>query len=171
MDEKEFLREREKLKEVSKKLEKEEHVIEENLQSTSKSYGKESYVRAHLVYIGHKKLQDLKKIKDKPYFARIDFTAKGEKTEKLYIGKLSILDSENQQPIIIDWRAPISNLYYDGRIGNSSYESPGGKIEGEISLKRQYFIENKELLKYSDIDLKANDDLLQVALEEKADDR
>lgn len=171
MDEKEFLREREKLKEISKKLEKEEHVIEENLQSTSKSYGKESYVRAHLVYIGHKKLQDLKKIKDKPYFARIDFTAKGEKTEKLYIGKLSILDSENQQPIIIDWRAPISNLYYDGRIGNSSYESPGGKIEGEISLKRQYFIENKELLKYSDIDLKANDDLLQVALEEKADDR
>lgn len=171
MDEKEFLREREKLKEVSKKLEKEEHVIEGSLQSTSKSYGKESYVRAHLVYIGHKKLQDLKKIKDKPYFARIDFTAKGEKTEKLYIGKLSILDSENQQPIIIDWRAPISNLYYDGRIGNSSYESPGGKIEGEISLKRQYFIENKELLKYSDIDLKANDDLLQVALEEKADDR
>lgn len=171
MDEKEFLREKEKLKEVSKKLEKEEHVIENNLHNTSKSYDKESYVRAHLVYLGHKKLQDLKKIKDKPYFARIDFTANDEKLEKLYIGKLSILDSENQQPIIIDWRAPISNLYYDGRVGKSSYESPGGKVEGEISLKRQYFIENKELLKYSDIDLKANDELLQVALEEKADDR
>ncbi|MBQ7409790.1 MAG: AAA family ATPase [Clostridia bacterium] len=171
MDEKEFLREKEKLKEVSRKLEKEEHVIEDNLQNTSKSYDKESYVRAHLVYLGHKKLQDLKKIKDKPYFARIDFTAKDEKLEKLYIGKLSILDSENQQPIIIDWRAPISNLYYDGRVGKSSYESPGGKVEGEISLKRQYFIEKKELLKYSDIDLKANDELLQVALEEKADDR
>lgn len=171
MDEKEFLREKEKLKEVSKKLEKEEHVIENNLHNTSKSYDKESYVRAHLVYLGHKKLQDLKKIKDKPYFARIDFTANDEKLENLYIGKLSILDSENQQPIIIDWRAPISNLYYDGRVGKSSYESPGGKVEGEISLKRQYFIENKELLKYSDIDLKANDELLQVALEEKADDR
>ncbi len=58
-----------------------------------------------------------------------------------------------------------------GRIGKSSYKSPEGIIEGEISLKRQYFIENQILEKYSDIDLKANDELLQVALEEKADDR
>lgn len=171
MDEKEFLREKEKLKEVSEKLENEENSIGNSLSDTSSSYEKDSYIRAHLVYLGHKKLQDLKKIKGKPYFARIDFTAKGEKLEKLYIGKLSILDSQSQQPIIIDWRSPISNLYYDGRIGKSSYESPGGKIEGEISLKRQYFIEDGKLQKYSDIDLKANDELLQVALEEKADDR
>ena len=171
MDEKEFLREKEKLKEVSKKLEDEEKVIESNLSSTSSNYEKDSYVRAQLIYVGNKKLKDLKKIKGKPYFARIDFTANGEKLEKLYIGKLSVLDSKSQQPIIIDWRAPISNLYYDGRVGKSSYTSPGGNIEGEISLKRQYFIEDGNLEKYSDIDLKANDELLQVALEEKADDR
>lgn len=171
MDEKEFLREKEKLKEVSKKLEDEEKVIESNLSSTSTNYEKDSYVRAQLVYVGNKKLKDLKKIKDKPYFARIDFTAKGEELEKLYIGKLSVLDSKSQRPIIIDWRAPISNLYYDGRVGKSSYDSPVGKVEGNISLKRQYFIEEGILKKYSDIDLKANDDLLQVALEEKADDR
>ena len=171
MDEKEFLREKEKLKEVSEKLEIEEKIIENNLSNTSSNHEKDSYVRAQLVYVGNKKLKDLKKIKDKPYFARIDFTAKEENLEKLYIGKLSILDSNTQQPIIIDWRAPISNLYYDGRIGKSSYDSPGGKVEGEISLKRQYFIEKNELLKYSDIDLKASDELLQVALEEKADDR
>ena len=171
MDEKEFLREKEKLKEVSKKLEEEEKVIESNLSTTSTNYDKDSYVRAQLVYVGNKKLKDLKKIKGKPYFARIDFTAKGENLEKLYIGKLSVLDSSSQRPIIIDWRAPISNLYYDGRVGKSSYDSPGGKIEGEISLKRQYFIEDGKLEKYSDIDLKATDDALQVALEEKADDR
>ncbi|MBR3613865.1 MAG: AAA family ATPase [Clostridia bacterium] len=171
MDEKEFLREKEKLKEVSKKLEDEEKVIESNLSTASTNYEKDSYVRAQLVYVGNKKLKDLKKIKGKPYFARIDFTAKGENLEKLYIGKLSVLDSKSQQPIIIDWRAPISNLYYDGRVGKSSYDSPGGKVEGDISLKRQYFIEEGELKKYSDIDLKATDEALQVALEEKADDR
>ena len=171
MDEKEFLREKEKLKEVSNKLEEEEKVIESNLSTTSTNYDKDSYVRAQLVYVGNKKLKDLKKIKGKPYFARIDFTAKGDALEKLYIGKLSVLDSKSQRPIIIDWRAPISNLYYDGRIGKSSYESPGGKIEGDISLKRQYFIEDGKLEKYSDIDLKASDEALQVALEEKADDR
>lgn len=171
MEEKEFLREKEKLKEVSNNLENEEKEIEKNLSTTSTNYDKDSYVRAQLIYVGNKKLKDLKKIKSKPYFARIDFTAKGEALEKLYIGKLSVLDSKTQRPIIIDWRAPISNLYYDGRVGNSSYDSPGGKIEGEITLKRQYFIDDGELKKYSDIDLKANDELLQVALEEKADDR
>ena len=55
--------------------------------------------------------------------------------------------------------------------GKSSYQSPEGIINGEISLKRQYFIENQVLEKYSDIDLKTNDELLQVALAEKADDR
>lgn len=171
MDEKEFLREKEKLKEVSEKLDVEEKEIEKNLSITSSTYEKESYVRAQLVYLANKKLQDIKKIKEKPYFARIDFKAKGEDLEELYIGKLSLLDSQTQMPIIIDWRAPISNLYYDGRIGKTNYESPTGNVEGEIFLKRQYFIENKELKKYSDIDLKANDELLQVALEEKADDR
>ncbi len=171
MDEKEFLREKEKLKEVCEKLETEEKELENRLAKTDSSYDKESYVRAHLVYLGHKKLLDLKKIKDKPYFARIDFKAKEEKLEKLYIGKISILDSQTQEPIIIDWRAPISNLYYDGRIGKSSYKSPDGIIEGNISLKRQYFIEKQTLEKFSDIDLKTNDELLQVALSEKADDR
>lgn len=171
MDEKEFLREKEKLKEVCEKLETEEKELEERLVKTDSSYDKDSYVRAHLVYLGHKKILDLRKIKYKPYFARIDFTANGEKKEKIYIGKLSVLDSRTQEPIIIDWRAPISNLYYDGRIGKSSYKSPEGIIEGEISLKRQYFIENQILEKFSDIDLKTNDELLQVALSEKADDR
>lgn len=171
MDEKEFLREKEKLAEVVEKLAKEEKELEEHSSKSDKNYEKESFVKAHLLYLNHKKLSDLKKIKNKPYFARIDFKANDDEKEEMYIGKLSVLDSNTQKPIIIDWRAPISNLYYDGRIGKSSYKSPEGIIEGEISLKRQYFIENQILEKYSDIDLKTNDELLQVALAQKADDR
>ena len=74
MDEKEFLREKEKLKEVSEKLEIEEKIIENNLSNTSSNHEKDSYVRAQLVYVGNKKLKDLKKIKDKPYFARIEMS-------------------------------------------------------------------------------------------------
>ncbi len=168
---KEFLREKDKLNQVVQKLNFEEKELEENVSKTDKNYDKDSYVKAHIEYLNHKKLSDLKKIKQKPYFARIDFKVKDEPKEELYIGKISVLDSQNQKPIVIDWRAPIANLYYDGRIGKSSYKSPQGMIEGDISLKRQYFIENQILEKYSDIDLKTNDDLLQVALAEKADDR
>ena len=113
MEEKEFLREKEKLKTVISKLETEEKELEESLKKTDANYDKDSYVRAHIVYMGEKKLSDISKIKDKPYFARIDFKPNGEDKEKLYIGKLSVLDSNTKKPIIIDWRAPISNLYYD----------------------------------------------------------
>lgn len=171
MNDKEFLREKEKLKQVIKKLENEKIQMEGALTKTDNNYEKDSYVKAHLIYLWHKKLQDIENIFPKPYFARVDFKEIGEEKEEIYIGKISILDSENQKPIIIDWRAPISNLYYDGRIGEATYESPEGTIKGDISLKRQYFIENKILEKYVDIDLKTNDELLQVALEQKADER
>lgn len=172
MEPEEFQKEKLKLKSVIAQLTKEEEILTDNLSLTNKEFSKDDYVRAHLVYLGHKKIQDIKQVKDKPYFARIDFTEdNSNQLEKLYIGKISVLDSSTQNPIIIDWRAPISNLYYDGRIGKSSYDSPDGVIEGNISLKRQYFIENQILEKYSDIDLKATDELLQVALEQKADDR
>ena len=113
MEEKEFLREKEKLKSVIEKMSAEEKELETSLKKTNANYEKDSYVRAHIVYIGEKKLSDLRKIKDKPYFARVDFKPENEEKEILYIGKLSVLDSKSQKPIIIDWRAPISNLYYD----------------------------------------------------------
>ena len=172
METQEFQKEKLKLKSVIKDLEKEEEILVENLNRSSMEFSKDDYVRAHLIYLGEKKIKDIKQIKNKPYFARVDFTEKNtNKLENLYIGKISVLDSSLQEPIIIDWRAPISNLYYDGRIGKSSYDSPDGIIEGNISLKRQYFIENQILKKYSDIDLKTTDELLQVALGQKADDR
>ena len=172
MDKKDFEEEKQKLKDVITKLNDEEKTLENNLQSSSKGYAKDDFVRAHLLYLGHKKLHDIKNIRGKPYFARLDFKEDGEsKKEKLYIGKISVIDSKENLPIIVDWRAPISNLYYDGRIGRSSYESPTGIKSGEISLKRQFFIEDGVLEKYTDIDLKTNDELLQVAISEKADDR
>ena len=115
--------------------------------------------------------ENIKKIKDKPYFARMDFKEKSKDLEKFYIGKISILDNKTAYPIIVDWRAPIANLYYEGKIGNAEYECLGEKIKGEIFLKRQYIIENQELQKYVNINVTGNDVLLQNALEEKADDR
>mgnify|MGYP001115417201 CR=1 FL=1 len=101
----------------------------------------------------------------------MDFKEDTKDLEKFYIGKISLLDNKTAYPIIVDWRAPISNLYYEGRIGKASYECLGKQIEGEIFLKRQYIIENQELKKYVNINVTGNDELLQNALEEKADDR
>ena len=171
MDSKELNYERAKLKETIHKLDEKEAKLKSTLSNTSSLYSKEDFIRAHLIYVNEKQLKNIAKIKDAPYFARIDFTENGEQKENLYIGKSSILDDEGTKPIVVDWRAPISNLYYDGRIGKSSYKVDDREIEGIISLKRQYFIKNQTLEKYTDIDLKANDELLQNALSRNADDR
>ena len=117
------------------------------------------------------KLDNMKKLKNTPYFARMDFQENNKNKETFYIGKLSVLDSKTLEPIVVDWRAPISNLYYEGKIGKANYNVLNEKIEGEIFLKRQYIIEKGRLKKYVDINVTGNDELLQNALEEKADDR
>ena len=107
---------------------------------------------------------------DKPYFARIDFTSEEDgKTSTIYIGKNGVM--KNTDIIVTDWRAPISSLYYDAEIGECSFEAPGGKIKGNMSLKRQYEIENGKLQGYFDVDLVSNDRLLQKYLNSNNDAR
>lgn len=171
MDQDTFKNESEKLRKTLKKMEEEEEYLNNSLISNTSIYSKDDYVRAHLIYLGEKKLKELKKMKQKPYFARLDFKEKNEPKEELYIGKLSLIDKDTHKPIIIDWRAPIANLYYDGRIGKAEYECLNETIEGDILLKRQFIIENGKLEKYSDIDLTTNDELLQEALGQNADSR
>ena len=171
MDEEILEEERQKLKDILKKMDVQEQEIEDYISERSLSFKPENMAEANVMASQVKKLDDIKKIKDKPYFARMDFREKGKDKEAFYIGKISLLDSKTAYPIIVDWRAPIANLYYEGKLGKASYEALGEQIEGEISLKRQYVIEKQKLLKYVDINVTGNDELLDSALEEKADDR
>lgn len=118
------------------------------------------------------KLKDVDKSLLKPYFARVDFLEQGtSNVQKLYIGKMSLLRDKDQETIIIDWRAPIATLYYEGRLGRASFESLEGKISGDIKLKRQYSIEQAKLKEIYDIDITTNDDFLQAALGSSKDNR
>jgi DNA helicase-2/ATP-dependent DNA helicase PcrA len=118
------------------------------------------------------KLRNLVAAKSKPYFARIDFSEKEKKeADKLYIGKMSLIRDEVQKLIIVDWRAPVANLYYEGRLGDASYECPDGKIDGKLRLKRQFSIDKGELKEIFDIDITTNDEFLQSSLGANADNR
>jgi DNA helicase-2/ATP-dependent DNA helicase PcrA len=79
---------------------------------------------------------------------------------------------DNQQPIIVDWRSPIANLYYEGRLGNVSYETEAAcTVEGNLKLKRQYTIQDAELQEIRDIDITARDELLQSSLHTSNENR
>ncbi|WP_312095611.1 RNA polymerase recycling motor HelD [Niallia sp.] len=117
-------------------------------------------------------LNILKRILDAPYFARIDYQMKGKSQKDVYyLGKTSLFEKDTQKPIIVDWRSPIANVYYDGRLGEVAYEVNEETIEGYLSLKRQFKIEKGNLLHYQDIDLTTTDELLQQSLAGKADQR
>ena len=115
------------------------------------------------------KLKNLHRALKVPYFARIDVNS-DEKKSRIYIGKMNIFD-EDYNVVVADWRAPISSLYYDAQIENAKYISPEGEIDVEITLKRQYQIEEGKLIDFQDIDVTANDELLQEALNEVSDAR
>ena len=107
---------------------------------------------------------------NKPYFARIDFTAEDTgKTSTIYIGNNGVM--QGTDIVVTDWRAPISSLYYDAEVGKCSFEAPTGEIKGNMSLKRQYEIEAGKLLEYFDVDLVSNDNLLQKYLNSNNDTR
>ncbi|WP_026476123.1 RNA polymerase recycling motor HelD [Alkaliphilus transvaalensis] len=114
----------------------------------------------------------LTRAKDKPYFARIDFKTKGSHTtDRVYIGKTSLYRAEDDVPLIVDWRAPIANVYYEGRLGEVNYKTEVGEEEGELLLKRQYTINNGELEDILDVDITTTDTFLQASLSANADSR
>ncbi|WP_412966975.1 RNA polymerase recycling motor HelD [Fredinandcohnia sp. 179-A 10B2 NHS] len=120
----------------------------------------------------NEEVRNLKRNRSKPYFARIDFTRDETGNEEvLYFGKVSLFDKETQQPIIVDWRSPVANLYYDGRLGEVSYEAEGEEFNGYLKLKRQFIIEDGELAEIRDVDLTTTDELLQKSLSESASNR
>ncbi len=118
------------------------------------------------------RLRNLLTARSRPYFARIDFHEREkQEAEKFYIGKMALIREEDQELIIVDWRAPVANLYYEGRLGDASYQSPDGNVEGRLLLKRQFSIDNGKLREIFDIDITTNDEFLQASLGANADSR
>lgn len=77
--------------------------------------------------------------REKPYFGRIDFRERlSHEPEQLYIGKHAVRDNDSTADFVIDWRAPVAELYYSGTLGRNEFLAPGGFIEGDLSLKRRY---------------------------------
>ncbi len=97
----------------------------------------------------------------KPYFGRIDYQDMDDnKHYSLYLGKNGIRKSVSES-MIIDWRAPISSVYYDSDIGESSYQTPfGEEVVVNLNLKRTYEIENSKLIDFYDSEVITNDDFL-----------
>ena len=112
-----------------------------------------------------KELKTLKRLKDSPYFGRVDFKEEKDKeADQIYIGIASLMDHNEEDFLIYDWRAPISSIYYDFSPGRAEYETMDGPIKGDMTLKRQFIIRQGELKGMFDTGVSIGDPLLQEAL-------
>ncbi|MCC0718866.1 UvrD-helicase domain-containing protein [Clostridioides sp. ZZV14-6105] len=110
------------------------------------------------------------KMKDSPYFARIDFKLKDEDEDsKYYIGRFAF-DYENEL-LILDWRSPMASMFYDCEIGPAGYNAPLGWIDGEITRKRQFKIKNGTLEYVLESSMNIQDDILQQELSNTSDEK
>ena len=118
----------------------------------------------HSLHIRYKRLMD------SPYFGRVDFIYEGEdEPEIFYIGIGSFSPKKGGVPLIYDWRAPVSSLFYDYDSGEASYEAPGGEMCGEITSKWQYKIRKGKLVYAFESDVKIDDEVLREELSASGD--
>ena len=114
--------------------------------------------------------EKLEKLKESPYFARIDFISDGEEeADTFYIGRFGF--TKGNEKLIFDWRAPVSGIFYDFNLGRAGFEAPAGWIEGELTCKRQFKIKNA-VMEYA-IETLANvqDEILQKELAHTSDEK
>ena len=111
-----------------------------------------------------------KKMQDSPFFGRVDFRYDGdEEAETFYIGIGNLSESAGSLPLVYDWRAPVSGLFYDYDKGSASYEAPSGVFEGEITSKWQYKIRNGKMIYEFESDVKIDDEILGAELGSKGE--
>lgn len=115
-------------------------------------------------------MERVAKIRQSPYFARIDFLDEGEAAaQPTYIGRFAF--NWDGRPIVSDWRSPVAGLFYDFDLGPAWFETPSGTRTGALQLKRQFRIEDGQMVYALDSDSAAQDEVLARELSRATETR
>lgn len=119
----------------------------------------------------HERLRKVNLLLAQAYFASVTLQFDGEEeTETYYIGRASI--SENAiDPLVIDWRSPIAETYYNQENGRTHYTVDGKRIDVDLALRRQYDLERDVLHAFFDTQVAIEDPLLLQSLSRQRSDK
>ena len=124
--------------------------------------------------------RNLRYVELNPYFARVDFVPEGQsEPQELRIGVGGYWSEKDNTQKIIDWRAPISALYYDYETGKASYKvevkegayAHTNEITGTITDRAQIVVKDGEMSFMASTDQRISDELLLKALSENAPEK
>ncbi len=115
-------------------------------------------------------IRRLRKMESSPYFGRVDFTeSETGENSTVYIGIFSLTEEESREIYVVDWRAPVSSMFYQFDLGPAWYQVNDYKNEVEMTGKKQYKIEEGRLLFVYDTNSSMYDDILGEVLSKQAD--
>lgn len=145
-----LLDKREKILEEIKSKKINQTIIGQKLKMLTKeakgSYSEDKETTEKIYNLLNNDIEEYNQALKNPYFGRVDFKEKLYDKETIYIGKKGISSHKDGEEIIVDWRAPVADLYYSGTGGEAFYKAPSGIIEGDLTLKRKFLFNEEELL-------------------------
>ena len=99
-----------------------------------------------------------------PYFAKVRLQMRpGRPARDVYIGAAGMTD-ERSVPLVVDWRSPVAETYYNQEMGPTSYSVDGKVRTVNLELRRQFDIVRDKLNMYFDTSVAIEDSLLLGAL-------
>ena len=165
----------EKRKDITKMiLEYRKNILDEYKDDEDKIieyFDHESYIKEESFKITDRKLKELTILKNSPYFGKVTFREEDYGIEDIYIGRFGVTLEDSFEPLIVDWRAPIAAIFYNGTAERAHYNAPDGKVEVSLLGRVQYIIKKGKLegLFNSAVDVK--DDILQMVLSKNSSEK
>jgi DNA helicase-2/ATP-dependent DNA helicase PcrA len=118
-----------------------------------------------------RKLDTVNKLLDSPYFAKISLQFDpSEEPESYYIGRAAISEKGPNQ-LIVDWRSPIAEVYYNQEMGHTSYTVDDREIPVDLKLRRQFDLNRDKLISYFDTQIAIEDPMLIRSLSQTHTDK
>ncbi len=118
-----------------------------------------------------KRLRIVNKLLESPYFAKITLQFDPtEEPESYYIGRAAISENGYDQ-MIIDWRSPIAEVYYNQENGQTHYTVEDREIPVDLQLRRQFELEKSKLISYFDTQIAIEDPMLLQSLSQTRSDK
>ena len=174
----------EKIKSISEKAAQEKKDIRSNLSLNfdSDTDAMETYIEfeamSHSIDqynieqdAAKEKLARVKRLLKAPYFARVRLQFDPEEEpEDYYIGSAGV--SENAyEHLVIDWRSPIAETYYNQENGRTFYMVDDRRVDVDLQLRRQYNLEEDRLYSFFDTQVAIEDPLLLQSLASRRTDK
>ena len=119
-----------------------------------------------------RKLREFTILQPSPYFGKVHYREVDYNEEdQIYVGRFGITPDDAYEPVVVDWRAPVASLFYAGKLGETHYEAPMGKVSTDILGKKQFIIKREELQGMFDSELEVKDEILQMVLSKSAGEK